>query len=62
VGNAAFLLIAVAIMALGLLAIGVWTFLNRPREDAGIHEFRSAIDALSVFHGDKNSRHRKTRR
>jgi len=62
VGNAAFLLIALVIMALGLLAIGVWTFLNRPREDAGIHEFRSAIDALSVFDGDKNSRRRKMRR
>lgn len=48
--NIFFLLIAVGIVLLGLLGIGVYQLMNRPRHDAGIHEFKTARDALAHFH------------
>ena len=50
VHNVFFLLIAVGIVLLGLLGIGVYQLMNRPRHDAGIHEFKVARDALANFH------------
>ncbi len=46
-GNAAFLLIPVAIAALGLIVIGIKLFLARPRPYDGITEFRRGLEALS---------------
>lgn len=62
--NAAFLLISVVIMAVGLLVIAVWNRSRRPREHDGIEQFRAAIHALST-HGSNNrttSRRRKQTR
>ena len=46
-GNAAFLLIPVAVAALGLIVIGIKLFLARPRPYDGVVEFRRGLDALS---------------
>ncbi|MCP3936246.1 MAG: hypothetical protein GY708_12845 [Actinomycetia bacterium] len=48
--NVFFLLIALGIVLVGLLGIGVYKLINRPRSDEGIHEFRSARETLALFH------------
>jgi len=46
-GNAVFLLIPVGVAAIGLLVIGLVSFLDRPRPDDAMADFRRGLDALS---------------
>lgn len=46
-GNAAFLLIPVGVAALGLLVIGLFAFLDRPRPEDAMADFRRGLDALA---------------
>ncbi len=55
--NVFFLLIAVGIVLVGILGIGIYQLMNRPRSDEGIHEFRSARDTLALFHHRHHDKH-----
>lgn len=57
--SAAFLLVAVGVMALGLIGIGIWKFVTRPREQDSVAQFQSSLDALSTFGGADHDRGRR---
>ena len=57
-GNAAFLLIPVGVGAIGLLVIGLVSFLDRPRPDDAMADFRKGLDALA----GRDSRNGRSRR
>lgn len=46
-GNAAFLLIPVGVAMIGLLVIGLVSFLDRPRPEDAMADFRRGLDALA---------------
>lgn len=60
-GNAAFLLIPVAVAMLGLLVIGVKMLFDRPRPYDAMNEFQRGLDALAPPRRSSVSRLRRNR-
>jgi len=63
VGNLAFLLIPVAVVSIGLLAIGLKLLLDRPKPYDEMTQFQRGLDALAPKPGSSSagSRRRGTR-
>lgn len=58
-----FLMLPPIVIAMGLLAIGVWKWSHRPREHGGIEDFRRGLDALDPTRGTRRpSRRARARR
>ena len=54
--SVAFLLIAVAVILVGLIGIGLWMLATRARQPDSVDQFRSSLDALSGFGGTRSRR------
>ncbi|GEM_PF-4710550 len=58
-----FLMLPPIVILMGLLAIGVWKWSQRPREHGGIEDFRRGLDALDpARRAQRSSRGNRARR